>query len=99
VYQRNEFGRGKTSESSSDYDLIRRTKMSGSLYEELKKKWDKIADLEKKHKVVGVRFAVREGAKVGIDEAMGYVAKQIEKSAELIKHREILIDHGRSAPR
>jgi hypothetical protein len=66
--------------------------------EELWRKRDIIKDLEKKYNVIGVSFAVREGAKVSIKEAMDYVAGQIENSAKLIKHRENLINHGFSPP-
>ena len=75
--------------------------MSESTKESMEKLWrkrDTIKDLEKKYNVIGVSFAVREGAKVTIDEAMDYVAGQIKNSAELIKQRESLIDHGFSPP-
>jgi hypothetical protein len=66
---------------------------------QLREKRARIAKLEREHKVIGISFAVREGAKVPINEAMDYVAEQIEKSAELIKHRRDLINHGRSSPK
>jgi archaellum component FlaC len=65
--------------------------------EELRQKQGIIKDLEKEYDVIGVSFAVREGTKVPIKEAMDYVAEQIKKSAELINHTKGLIDHGRSS--
>jgi len=67
--------------------------------EELRRKRDTIKDLEKKYSVTNINFAVREGAKVTIDEAMDYIAGQIKNSAELIKQRKSLIDHGFSPPK
>jgi len=64
----------------------------------LLKKQDSIKKLEDKYKVIDVSFAVKEGAKVPIQEAMDYVADQIKESAKLIQNRQNLINHGRTLP-
>lgn len=64
----------------------------------LRKKRDRLNDLESKYKVIGVNFAVKEGAKVPIEEAMDYVADQIKESAQLIGNKKDLINHGRTPP-
>jgi hypothetical protein len=69
-----------------------------NIIKELMKKQESIKKLEEKYGVIGVSFAVREGAKVPIDEAMDYVANQIEESAKLIKHKKSFINHGRTIP-
>lgn len=66
---------------------------------ELRNKRANIENLENKYKVISLNFAVKEGAKVPINEAMDYVAHQIEEGAKLIKDRKNLINHGRTRPK